>query len=93
MIIALDYDNTFTRDPEAWYSAAASLKTFGHTIIGVTMRFERESTDIDPYYFKVCEKVYYTGRHSKRKWCADRNIFPDVWIDDSPEFIVDWTTL
>lgn len=93
MIISLDYDNTYTRDPEGWFKALSVLKQQGHTIIGVTMRFDRETSDMLTSYGELCDKIYFTGRHQKRRWLNHRNVFPDVWIDDSPEFIVDWTTL
>ena len=39
MLIALDYDDTFTRDPEGWLNFAKLMKSRGHEIIGVTMRY------------------------------------------------------
>lgn len=89
MIIAFDYDDTYTRDPRAWQTAIMALKAAGHRVIGVTTRYEREAASMDAAYGMICDATYFTGRQQKRKWLAERDIFPHVWIDDTPEFIVD----
>lgn len=88
MIIALDYDDTWTRDNVGWFIATAALKERGHTIYGVTMRHERESAGMDPAYAKICEKVIFTGRKAKRSFVERVHaISVDVWIDDNPIWI------
>ena len=87
MIVALDYDDTWTRDPLAWRAALSVLKAHGHTIIGVTMRGTGEQAGMDSNYFDLCDRVYFTSRKGKREYLAKRDIFPSVWIDDTPEFI------
>lgn len=87
MIIALDYDDTFTRDPGGWREVAHFLQRRGHTVYGVTMRYEREGVCMD--YRTACEKIFYTGRQQKRKFMQDLGIFVSVWIDDMPEAIAD----
>lgn len=87
MLISIDYDDTFTRDPHAWCNAMYSMKKSGHRIIGCTIRTGRESGVLDARYMDLCEMVYFTGGEQKRKFLSDRNIFPHVWIDDLPEFI------
>ena len=88
MLVALDYDDTFARDPIGWYHAMSRLR-FGsnHTIIGATMRYEREGTDFHDAYREICDTIYFTNRNPKRAFLADLGVFPDVWIDDTPEFI------
>lgn len=44
MLIALDYDGTFTEDPTLWVSFIAMAQAHGHDVIGVTMRYEFEKT-------------------------------------------------
>lgn len=87
MLIALDYDGTFTQDPEGWYNSINLLRERGHSIIGVTMRYDFESDDINQYYRSMCDTIIYTGRKAKRKYLEEIDIYPDVWIDDTPEFI------
>jgi len=79
--IALDYDNTYTRDPKLWDDFIASVKRRGHDILCVTMRHERERVEVP------CE-VVYTGRKAKKPYCDDRSINIDIWIDDNPCWIL-----
>lgn len=88
MIIALDYDHTFTKDPQGWLSFAEIMSGRGHQIIGVTMRYEDEKRGMDARYSIACSAVYFTGRKGKRPWLSEKAITVDVWIDDTPEFII-----
>lgn len=45
MIISLDYDNTYTRDPKFWLEFVKRSIDCGHTVICVTMRYEREKIE------------------------------------------------
>jgi len=87
MIIAVDYDDTWTRDPDGWYLALHALKQRGHKIVGATMRHPREATGMDSNYDKICEKIYFTGRKAKRSFLAAHGVFVDVWIDDNPIWV------
>lgn len=86
MIIALDYDGCFTNDPGGWREFAYFMRKRGHTVYGVTMRFEQEKPCVD--YLAACDKVFYTGRKQKRQFMEDLGILVNVWIDDMPEAIV-----
>lgn len=88
MIVALDYDETFTRDPDTWLAVAKLLQMQGHTVIGVTMRYVRESPGMHPFYDEACSMIYFTGRSAKRNFMSDLGVIVDVWIDDAPEFIL-----
>lgn len=82
MIIALDYDGTYTADPSLWDNFCADAKRSGHTVIVVTMRHKSEP-------IKVGElDVYYTGRSAKRAFVNALGIQPSIWIDDMPDFIL-----
>lgn len=85
--MVLDYDDTFTRDPKGWMGVAELLKMAGHEVIGCTMRYPSESGGIDARYLATCSHVYFSRRKAKRAYLASLNIFPHVWIDDTPEFI------
>jgi hypothetical protein len=76
MIIALDYDNTYTVDPKLWARFVRDAKVNGHTVKIVTMRYPHE-----PIVGVPCE-VVYTSRQAKVK-----TFRADVWIDDSPHWI------
>lgn len=85
MLIAIDYDDTWTRDRAFWLAFARLASANGHKVIGVTMRHESDNDDMCRHYSKM--KLYCTGGKPKRKFMTDRGIMVDIWIDDSPEFI------
>lgn len=87
MLIVIDYDETFTRDPLGWQEVCEVLKAHGHSVIGATMRSESEGADLSPIYLEICNFVVFTDRKAKRHFLAEHDIYPDVWIDDTPEFI------
>jgi hypothetical protein len=85
-IISLDYDATFTVDPELWLNFVKNAKTRGHEVIVVTMRSAIEAKFIDP---RLSEQVQIiaTDRKQKRKFARTHGKNVDIWIDDCPEFI------
>ena len=76
MLIALDYDKTYTVDPALWDRFIRDAEINGHVVKIVTMRYPHEAITNVP-----CE-VVYTSRQAKSKI-----IKADVWIDDSPHWI------
>ncbi len=88
MIIALDYDDTFTKDPAAWCAAMRAMQLCGHTIIGVTMRYPAEASGMDSRYDDICERIYFTSRAAKQSAMAVHGVHVDVWIDDNPKWIL-----
>lgn len=89
MLIALDYDDTYTRDSKFWLFFIAAVEYAQHDIICVTMRTEAERALIDPEFLDLMgERIYCTSRQAKKDYMNGLGIFPDIWIDDTPEFIV-----
>lgn len=80
MLIALDYDGTYTADPALWDSFVASAVARGHRVICVTMRHETEAI------IMPCE-IIYTGRRAKMVSIDDLGLQIDIWIDDSPHWL------
>ena len=80
MRIALDYDGTFTRDPDLWRAFAALAKERGHAVSIVTMRFADDNEECVP---DEGIPIVYTDRRAKASVFA-----ADVWIDDQPQFIL-----
>ena len=76
MLIALDYDGTYTADPELWDLFISAARQRGHEVKIVTMRFPSEPIENAP-----CE-VIYTSR--KAKYGA---IPAQIYIDDTPQFL------
>lgn len=90
MIIGLDYDDTYTRDPVTWRTAMGLFKANGHTVYGVTFRHGtgQEFDTVDKSFFDVCDAVYFTGRSPKRTFMLNEGVHINVWIDDAPDLIV-----
>ena len=89
MIIALDFDETYTEDPILWAAFINKCKVRGHSISFVTFRSDNgDNSDIK--YEAEClglEIVYTAGKQKQHCFKAD------VWIDDAPETIVSYDNL
>lgn len=81
MKIALDYDGTYTADPELWDLFIKNAHRRGHTVTIVTMRHSIEKVH-------VMIDCIYTGRKAKKTYCENKNIKFDIWIDDNPEWLL-----
>lgn len=84
--IALDYDGTFSADPEMWLRFIADAKSNGHDIRCVTMRYDIERDSMDKRLLEAIP-VIFTCRKSKKKAARMQGFDPDIWIDDTPEWI------
>jgi hydroxymethylpyrimidine pyrophosphatase-like HAD family hydrolase len=87
MNIALDFDDTYTRDPKFWDEFILIAKERGHDVRIVTFRMRR-MTDPALDYLATIIPVIFTEYTKKRKFTNSIGWMVDIWIDDSPEFIV-----
>ena len=87
MMLALDYDETYTEDPEFWDLVIALAVTRGHSVICATMRHEHEGEDIVSALGHKVEKIIFTGRKAKHQFVQNAGYYPSVWIDDSPHWL------
>ena len=85
MIIALDYDGTYTIAPDFWLDFIMTARQAGHRVICVTMRSMAEAELMDPRLQDI--ETICTNRRAKAKVAAEFGIFPHVWIDDNPAWI------
>jgi hypothetical protein len=76
VIIALDYDKTYTADPTLWNGFIFAAKARKHDVKIVTLRTPSESIQVDGV------EVIYTSRQAKMK-----HIAADIWIDDNPAWV------
>lgn len=81
MIFSLDYDKTYTEDPKLWDKFVEMATTAGHSVVCLTMRHPHE-TIVMP-----CP-VVYTCRKAKKLFADANGIRIDVWIDDSPRWLL-----
>lgn len=85
MIIALDYDDTYTLNPAFWREFIQNAKKHGITVYCVTWRHDGDPVDRT---LSELVQVFYTDIKAKRQFMEKQNIYVDVWIDDNP-FSVD----
>jgi hypothetical protein len=90
MKIGLDYDSTYTLDPDFWNNFIALSETMGHDVRIVTARDDR--FDRTPALIKLEKRVQVIYcRGVAKKWYLSHNhadFAVDVWIDDKPESIL-----
>lgn len=79
MRIALDYDDTFTADPELCKQFVRSAKLRGHEVAFVTYRHAGpQNTDIMADAGKLEIPIIFCG-HRQKSQCYEA----DIWIDDT----------
>jgi hypothetical protein len=86
MIIALDWDNTFTRDQDGWQDFILGMKARGHKIWIVTARGEDTPIEMTP---EGLSGIVYCNYRAKMRVTELMGLKIDVWIDDDPEMIID----
>lgn len=86
-IICLDYDKTYT-DFKLLCDLIIDKQTeFDYKVILCTMRYPSESTDCLNELSKRID-VYYSSRQAKKDYLKNLEIYPNIWIDDCPEWII-----
>jgi hypothetical protein len=87
VIIALDYDDTYTRDPELFRRFINLAIDRGHTVVCATSRLKNglceQDNPIDEWLRRRCELVFCC-HNLKREMCEKAGYKVDIWIDDQP---------
>ena len=89
LTIALDYDDTYTEDPAFWCAMIHAARKFGHTVVCITARrktFENMKELRDTLPTDV--EAHFSYDEPKAEYAKRNGIAVDVWIDDSPGWIV-----
>jgi hypothetical protein len=86
MIISIDYDNTYTADPNLWDNFIKTALSIGHTVICVTARPEVMGQVVLDSVGQLVP-VVFAGGEWKREVALKQGYKVDVWIDDMPEYI------
>lgn len=88
----LDYDDTFTADPELWGSFVRTAHERGHRVVLVTARreTERNVTEIRAALRShgCVLPMVFSNLGPKIEAVAKRGISVSVWIDDYPYAII-----
>lgn len=89
MKLALDFDDTFTRDPFLWVRFIQNAKEIGHEVLIVTARDSHN----DGIKWRALEMthspapVIWCDGRPKKAMCEAHGVHIDVWIDDNPRGI------
>lgn len=88
MLIALDYDGTYTADKELWNVFIHQARLRGHEVIIATMRYEAtESAPVIADLEGNVDKIIFTNRKAKKAAVRVAYKDPDIWIDDNPDWL------
>jgi len=87
MIVAIDYDDTYTADPTAWSAVIRLLQEFGHKVVCVTQRVDPWMQEVHDA-FEPLNVPVVSGGAPKVETAAEAGYFIDVWIDDYPRGIL-----
>jgi len=89
MNIAIDFDETLTRDAELWCAFVRAARKLDHRILCVTSRPQTEDDvdTVDEWFAKAgfTLPVYFCSHESKVAYMASLGIKIDIWIDDDPK--------
>ena len=89
LTIAIDFDDTYTADPELWTSFMNQAESRGHKVICVTARyFTLENKEELKATLPPKTLIYFTSMGSKMDYMASQGVKVDIWIDDSPRVVV-----
>ena len=84
MTISLDYDQTYTRDPDLWDGFIASAQSRGHQVICVTNRpWAPNTTKPERLPFPAIP-IICAGDQFKSDAARAAGYTVGIWIDDMP---------
>jgi hypothetical protein len=86
--ICLDYDGTYTTFPELLNLIVDYCKSKNYKVILATMRYESEK---DAGLSEIENKgvtIYYTNRKAKIPYLNSLGIYPDLYVDDNPKWLL-----
>lgn len=89
MKIALDFDNTYTLNPNLWIAFIDDVRDSGGDVYIVTVRHEYWDAHplLDELMGRLGVMVVFTDGRAKWEFCEELGLSIDVWIDDRPQTI------
>jgi hypothetical protein len=88
MLIALDYDGTYTADPGRWKEVIHLMRNAGHDFVCVTSRAGTpENKQLLGNSIGKLMPIIFCNHQPKQKKCLSLGYKIDVWIDDQPQTI------
>lgn len=92
MIISIDFDDTYTKDPKLWDRFAVDAIARGHTVYCVSARSEQDMCDPKRSIGLIIgeHNCIGTNLQPKREFMRTMHkVHVNVWIDDMPDMIVE----
>lgn len=86
LVIAIDYDDTYTADPGLWSRFIGMSRERGHSVVCVTARTMLPDFTSEPP-LPGYVPIVLAGGTLKRAAARDAGYKVDIWIDDRPEMI------
>lgn len=93
MILSLDFDDTYTVDPNLWNKFVMDALERDHDVYVVTFRHPHQ---IGPEFDTLIDivgrdRIIPTSFRQKKAYTQSIGIHIDVWIDDRPDLIIERT--
>lgn len=83
-VVAIDFDDTISDNPEAWLRVMSTLECCGYTVVVVTWRPEGYYPEDLQFLVDKGYKIYYTALEAKQAFMAKQGVDIAIWIDDNP---------
>jgi hypothetical protein len=89
MIVAIDYDATWSADPELWEAFGRYARRRGHIVVLITNRIDngRNRDEIADAVGGFVDHMILAGPMPKERAAAKLGIYPSIWIDDNPDTV------
>lgn len=90
MTLSIDFDRTWTQDPNGWASVARFFRDRGHTVLLVTNRSRlrhHHVFEVQQHCRDHVDAIIFAGEQPKRVAARQAGYHVDVWVDDTPESI------
>jgi hypothetical protein len=87
MLLCIDYDITITDNRKLMYEWMSVATKLDYTIIICTLRCFEDENNEELKELSKKYKVYFTNREKKAVYLSRLSIYPDIWIDDTPQNI------
>lgn len=89
LVFGLDFDDTFTADPELWRLFIELAVERGHKVVCVSAREDCEHQRAElRKSLPACVPILLSYATAKRRFASAAGVEVDIWIDDYPEAVV-----
>ena len=89
MNFALDWDGTVTSEPLGFLEFIKTMRSRGHKVYIVTMRYPSECELIPEEFKNEVDGIIPTSRMAKLKHVKELGLNIHIWIDDTPRAILE----